>query len=103
MNRNNNQSIASHNEKVFLSHYELTESIKNEYIPIAMTTTILAPINRIKICLQTMHMMSINQNEKVFKPRNLTRSKILSILIIIFTFRTYKRAGVPFSLERKHS
>jgi hypothetical protein len=84
MNRNNNEAIESQNEKVFLSHYELTESIKNEFFPIAMTTTILAPINRIKICLQTMHMMSINQNEKVFKPRNLTKSKILSIIIIKF-------------------
>ena len=100
MNRNYNQEIESHNEKAFLSNYELTESLKNQYIPIAITTTILAPINRIKICLQTMHMMSINQNEKVFKPPNLTRSKILSIKI--FTIRTYKRAGVLFSMERKH-
>jgi hypothetical protein len=44
--------------------------------------------------------MSINQNEKVFKPGNLTRSKIL--YSIIPKNRTYKRAGVLFSLERKH-
>ncbi len=82
MNRNINEHMELDDKKVFLSHYELTEKLKNEFIPIALTTTILAPINRIKICLQTMSMMSINQNEKTNKPRNLASSKRSYILTL---------------------
>jgi hypothetical protein len=83
MNRNN-QNIEIDDKKVFLSHYELSDIIMSEFIPIALTTTVLAPINRLKICLQTMSKMSINQNEKTYRPINLASSKkILNILFII--------------------
>lgn len=71
MNLNNKNTD---DNKSFLSHSELTEKLITDFIPIALTTTVLAPINRLKICLQTMSMISINQNEKTFKPRNLTSS-----------------------------
>ena len=68
-----NQDI-EYNQKVFISHSELSDKLLTDFIPVALTTTLLAPINRIKICLQTMSMMSISPNEKTFSARNLARS-----------------------------
>jgi hypothetical protein len=70
-----NKPNIDNNRKVFLSHSELTDKLMSDYIPVALTTSVLAPINRIKICLQTMSMMSITPNEKTFRVRNLARSK----------------------------
>jgi hypothetical protein len=71
----NNQNIQLDDKKIFLSHLELSDKLISDFIPIALTTSLLGPVNRIKICLQTMSMMSISQKEKTFSPRNLAKSK----------------------------
>ena len=70
-----NKPNIDNNGKVFLSHTELTVKLMSDFIPVALTTSLLAPLNRIKICLQTMSMMSITPNEKTFRVRNLAKSK----------------------------
>jgi hypothetical protein len=46
------------------------------YVPLALTSTLLAPLERMKIVLQTMKLMSIRETEKVYKISTLTRSNI---------------------------
>ncbi len=77
MNRNN--EFNREKEKNFLSNAELSAMLMNEFFPIALTTTVLAPINRLKICLQTMSMISISSSEKTYSSRNLAISIVYDI------------------------
>jgi len=86
------------NRRVFLSHIELSDKLMNDFIPVALTTSLLAPINRIKICLQTMSMMSISPNEKTFRTRNLVRSK--KNFKFNSKFRNCERTRDIFFMER---
>jgi hypothetical protein len=45
-------------------------------MPLASTITVLAPLNRMKIIIQTYPLISINENEKVYRPLSLVSSKI---------------------------
>ncbi len=61
--------------KILITNKTLVNTFFKDFIPVAMATTFLAPLNRIKICLQNMKLISINETEKVFKPSALIQSR----------------------------
>ena len=66
-------------ERNYLTRDNLYNHFIKEYIPIAACATILAPLERIKIILQTYKLMSLQDHEKNMKINTLTRSKFLLI------------------------
>lgn len=65
------------NQKRLISNQVLINNFSSNFLPTAITLTILAPFNRLKLILQTIQLSSINQQEKVYKPSYLLPSKIL--------------------------
>jgi solute carrier family 25 (adenine nucleotide translocator) protein 4/5/6/31 len=59
------------NQKLIFSHSDLFRLIYTDFLPTALTTTILAPFNRAKILLQNMKLISINDELKTYRPINL--------------------------------
>jgi hypothetical protein len=76
MKENNDSSFINKETKKYLSNKVLIKTLDNDFIPLALATTILSPLNRIKICLQNMNMISIAESEKVYKTRILAESKL---------------------------
>ena len=80
--KSNNEFFESiktnNNKKLFISNETLKQTFSHEFLPIAITTSILAPLNRIKIILQTNRLISINESDKVYKPSRLTASNLYS-------------------------
>jgi hypothetical protein len=66
MDKNNDNLITSSN---------LYKNISQHFISLAITSTLFAPVERMKLVLQTMKLMSINDHEKVYKLSHLSRSK----------------------------
>jgi hypothetical protein len=62
-------------KRIFISNKLIAHTFHKEFLPLALTTTFFAPVNRIKICLQNMKLMSINESEKVYRPSHLIQSK----------------------------
>lgn len=60
---------------LYVSYSNLYNKLFQNFIPLAITSTILAPITRMKIILQNNKLISINEHEKVYKPRILIKSK----------------------------
>jgi hypothetical protein len=79
----------------YLSHSDFSKLFKLEFLPIALTVTVLAPLDRLRNLMQTMKMISMNEHDKVYKANRLTVSKIK------LTFRNRERAGTVFLVERK--
>jgi hypothetical protein len=67
--------------KIYLSNKILIKTFDHDFTPVAFVTTLLAPLNRIKICLQNMNMISILDSDKIYKTRILAESKIFSNII----------------------
>jgi hypothetical protein len=66
-------------ERNYLTRDNIYKHLVMQYLPIAACATILAPVERIKIILQTYKLMSLQDHEKNLKINTLTRSKILLI------------------------
>ncbi len=71
----NLEKSSSNEKKLFISNKVIAKTLHKEFIPLVIATTFFAPANRIKICLQNMHLMSITESEKVYKPSQLIQSK----------------------------
>jgi hypothetical protein len=80
-------------EKNYLSRDNLYRHFIIDYVPIALCATVLAPLERIKIILQTYKLMSLQEHDKNLRLPTLTRSNITLI-------RNIKRTGSFFILER---
>lgn len=79
---------------LYITNTDIQEFVINNFLPIAITTTIFAPLERTKIILQTMDLMSIKSSEKVYKFRFLFPSKKIFFLF----FRINKRSRFIFYL-----
>lgn len=62
-------------EKYLITNEILFQTFTKDFLPAAFTATALAPLNRIKILLQTMPLIAINEREKIYKPTTLMSSK----------------------------
>lgn len=63
-------------ERNYLTRDNLYKHFIREYLPVAICTSILAPLERMKIILQTYKLMSLQDHEKNLRINVLTRSKI---------------------------
>jgi hypothetical protein len=63
-------------EKNYLTRDNLYKHFITEFLPVGICATILAPLERMKIILQTYKLMSLQDHEKKLKIGILTRSKI---------------------------
>jgi hypothetical protein len=70
-NRTNNYLL---DKGLLLTGSNVYKYLFQNFIPLAITSTLLAPIERIKIILQTMKLMSIRDSEKVYGINQLSRS-----------------------------
>ena len=71
------------NKKILISNELLTRTFSRDFVPVALATTFLAPLNRIKIILQNMKLISINESDKIYKPTTLLQSNIYNLLTIL--------------------
>jgi hypothetical protein len=62
-------------ENNYLTRENFYKYIIKDYVPIAIAATILAPLERLKIILQTYKLMSLQEHEKNLRVNTLTRSK----------------------------
>jgi hypothetical protein len=62
-------------ERNYFTRDNLYNHLIREYFPVALCATILAPLERIKIILQTYKLMSLQEHEKNLRVNILTRSK----------------------------
>lgn len=62
---------------LIISNQVLKDTFSHQFLPLAITATLLAPLNRLKIILQTNRLLSINEREKVYKPYALSASNYL--------------------------
>ena len=67
-------SIPITQEKIYISNELVLKTFFNDFLPLCVTSTLLAPINRLKICSQNMSMISIIESEKVYNPWKLAES-----------------------------
>jgi hypothetical protein len=77
--------MATTNKDNLITSANIYKYLFLNFLPLVGTTTFFAPAERMKIVLQTMKLMSINEHEKVFKLYQLSRSKhqlITSIEIV---------------------
>lgn len=59
----------------FLKLGDVSTHLIKDFLPIALTSTIVAPLTRAKTILQTMNLISINEKYKTFKVRKLMMRK----------------------------
>jgi hypothetical protein len=64
----------SNNTQKFVTTEDIYTHYVKEFAPLAITNTVLAPLTRIKNILQTMKLISINENEKIYRIRHLVPS-----------------------------
>jgi hypothetical protein len=69
------EKSSNNKKKILISNKVIANTFNKEFIPLVLATTFFAPINRIKICLQNMTLMSINESEKVYRTSHLIQSK----------------------------
>lgn len=79
INKFNNNSNQIHFGKVYdsnlyISNTDVKNYLATNFIPIAITSTLFAPLERTKTILQTMDLMSLRSSEKVYKFRLLFSS-----------------------------
>jgi hypothetical protein len=73
---NNKKNIGEiYNGKLYITKQDMQKYILNSFLPIAITTTIFAPLDRLKTILQSIDLISIRKSEKVYKPKQLAISK----------------------------
>ena len=89
LNNNNNNNIFNrfyefqnkknigeiYDGKLYITNQDIQKYLLASFIPLALTTTIFAPFDRIKTILQTMYLISIRKSEKIYKPKQLAISK----------------------------
>jgi hypothetical protein len=73
---NNSKIQKNKNEKLYLTATSIKQHLIQDFIPISLTTSVLAPLNRMKIILQLNPMISIIEVEKTRKTTILFRSMI---------------------------
>lgn len=67
-----------YDSNLYISKTDVKNYLGNNFIPIAVTTTLFAPLERTKTILQTMDLMSLRSSEKVYNFRTLFPSKSFS-------------------------
>jgi hypothetical protein len=76
MNNNNiNKLDKSKENKLHITNQTLSNTYSHDFTPMIITTSILAPLNRIKIILQTNRLISIDHSQKVNRASLLAASK----------------------------
>lgn len=83
INPNNVEVGVVLDSNLYISKKDIQQYLGKNFLPIAITTTIFAPLERTKTILQTIDMMSLRSSEKVFKFKHLFPS-INKISFIIF-------------------
>ncbi len=63
-----------YDSNLYISNTDVKNYLGKNFLPIAITTTLFAPLERTKTILQTMDLMSIRSSEKVYKLRLLLPS-----------------------------
>ena len=58
-----------YDSNLYISKSDIKDYLSKHFLPIAITTTILAPLERTKTILQTMDLMSLRSSEKIYKFR----------------------------------
>jgi hypothetical protein len=66
-------------EDQLLTSANIYKYLFQNFLPLVGASTILAPIERMKIIFQTMKLMSINESEKIYKTFHIGRSKLIVI------------------------
>jgi len=64
-----------YDSNLYISKTDVKNFLGKNFLPIAITTTLFAPLERTKTILQTMDLMSLRSSEKVYKFRILFPSK----------------------------
>ncbi len=77
MGSNSNSYSAASPSSFDISNELLKKTFTHEFLPVAITYSLLAPLNRIKNILQTNRLIAISEREKVYKPYDLTKSIII--------------------------
>jgi len=72
---NNIEIGVIYDSNLYISKKDVQQYLGKNFLPIAITTTIFAPLERTKTILQTIDMMSLRSSEKVFKFKKLFPSK----------------------------
>ena len=65
-----------YDSNLYISKTDVKNFLGKNFLPIAITTTLFAPLERTKTILQTMDLMSLRSSEKVYKFRILFPSKL---------------------------
>jgi hypothetical protein len=81
-NSNNNNKInigEIYNGNLYITKQDIQKYLFYSFFPIAISTTIFAPFERIKTILQTIDLISIRKSEKVYRPKELAISKYKKI------------------------
>ncbi len=75
--QNSNQAEVGkvYDSNLYISKTDVKNYLGKNFLPIAITTTLFAPLERTKTILQTMDLMSLRSSEKVYKLRILFPSK----------------------------
>lgn len=76
-NKSNIEVGQIYDSNLYISQSDIRNYIAKTFLPIAVTTTIFAPLERTKTILQTMDLMSIRSSEKIYKFRILFPSTII--------------------------
>ena len=64
-----------YDSNLYISKTDVKNYLGKNFLPIAITTTLFAPLERTKTILQTMDLMSLRSSEKVYKLKVLFPSK----------------------------
>jgi hypothetical protein len=75
-NLNQTQIGKVYDSNLYISKTDVKNFLGKNFLPIAITTTLFAPLERTKTILQTMDLMSLRSSEKVYKFRILFPSKL---------------------------
>lgn len=69
-----NENIKNDKKNLLISNELILKTFNKDFAPVALATSFFAPLNRIKLILQTNKLISINDSEKVLKLSPLVQS-----------------------------